>query len=148
MSEDPSGGHVGSLDAGAGFVVDPAGLDIIATALQGQRDDVVAITAGLRRLPTGSHAVLGEAGTHSAYLNFFDAWVGELETIAGGLAELTDRMRATSKTYHGVDRTEEHRFGSGPPPDSSPSPDPGAAASRPVGAVGRALDGPPPQDDH
>jgi len=147
VPEDRSDGHVSSLDAGGGFVVDPAGLDVIATMLRGQREDVTAIAAALRRLPTGSRSILGEAGAHRAYTNFFDAWVGELETVAGGIAELTDRMRATATTYHHADATEGHRFGPGPVPDSGPPPDPGAAAPLPTGAVGRALEAPPAQND-
>lgn len=112
------------MDAGAGFVVDPAGLDVIATTLQGAGADVAAITAGLRQLPEGSRAALGAAGAHEAYTNFFDAWVGELETVTGGLIELTDRIHATAKTYHEVDRVEGHRFGSVPLHDSAPPPDP------------------------
>ena len=107
-----SEGHVGSLDAGTGFVIDPAGLDVIATTLQRAGEDVAAITAGLRRLPEGSRSTLGEAGAHEAYTNFFDAWVGELETITGGLLELTDRMHATARSYREVDRSAAHKFSS------------------------------------
>jgi len=85
LSENRSEGHVGSLDAGAGFVVDPAGLDVIATTLHGAREDVVSIMSGPRRLPEGSRSALRAAGAHEAYTNFFDAWGGELETITGGL---------------------------------------------------------------
>jgi hypothetical protein len=148
LSENRSEVNVGSLDAGAGFVVDPAGLDVIATTLQGTREDVVAIIAGLRRLPEGSRSALGAAGAHQAYTNFFGSWIGELETAAGGLAELTDRMRATAMTYHNADQTEQRRFGSDPLPNATPSPEPGAAEPLPMGAVGRALERPSPRDGH
>jgi hypothetical protein len=114
--------------------------------LQEARGDVLAIMDVLRRLPEGSRSALGAAGAHKAYTNFFDAWVGELETAAGGLAELTDRMHATAMTYHNADQTEERRFGSGPLPDSTPSLNPGAAEPLPMGAVGRALERPSPRD--
>lgn len=114
--------------------------------MQGSREDVDAITAGLRRLPEGSRSALGAAGAHKAYTNFFDAWVDELKTAAGGLAELTDRMHATAMTYHNADQTEKHRFSSGPLPDSNPSPDPGAVEPLPMGAVGQALEQPSPRD--
>lgn len=126
LSKNRSEGHVGSLDAGTGFVVDPAGLDVIATALQGAREEVIAIMVGLRRLPEGSRSVLGEEGAQQAYTNFFDAWVSELETTAGGLAELADRMHAVAMTYRNTDQMEKHRFGAVGLPGSTPSPDPDA----------------------
>jgi hypothetical protein len=112
LSGKRSEGPVGSPDADVGFATDPAGLDVIATTLQGAGEDVAVITAGLRGLPEGSRSALGAAGAHQAYTNFFDAWVGELETITGGLLELTDRMHATARSYREVDRSAVHKFSS------------------------------------
>lgn len=86
--------------------------------------------------------MLGEADAYAAYTNFFTAWVGELETIAGGLTELTDGMRASAMSYRDADLAEGYGFGAGLVPDSGAPPVSGPVASGPMGAVGQALDFP------
>lgn len=102
---DPDGG---SASGGSGFEVDPAGLRGAAGKLGTAYDDFQAVVGDFTTAGSFDGGLFGDV--QGAWSSFDRAWSYEVTTANAAIAELIQKVSATSDIYTGTDYQTEKAF--------------------------------------
>lgn len=98
------------MTVGGGFSADLPGIKGLADFAHDRAEDVRGVVKSLQGLPQANDNSLGDTGALDAYHSFFGAWTDELNIVAGGLDELSQKFTDSAEHYRSIEVHWSHNF--------------------------------------